>query len=380
MKIVGIVVEYNPLHNGHLHHINEVRRQSKCDVLIAVMSGYFTQRGEPAIIDKFTRTRWALNNGIDLVVELPFVWSVQNANRFAYTSIAILDKLGVSDVYFGSESNDVEQLKKFGELLRSESYNQKLHAYLQEGYSYPTASDMAMSAIHPNSDYDKPNNILGIQYIGAGKKLDSGIAFHTIQRIKTGYYDRITEHTDIQSATAIRQLLRENQDISKFVPQDVARTFDTHSTVTYDDFVPTLQSIVHRENAKSLQRYAHVVEGLENRIKTIHTFDSIDDFIQQLISKRYPISKLQRMIAHILCNVTDAEIPSFHPEYVRILGMNTTGQRHLNAIKKKINVPIYTKIKEGLHPYIDIELRVAKVYSIASKTTLYTQEFKPVIY
>ncbi|QMS85593.1 nucleotidyltransferase [Candidatus Xianfuyuplasma coldseepsis] len=379
MKIVGIVVEYNPLHNGHLHHINEVKRQSKCDVLIAVMSGYFTQRGEPAIVDKFTRTKWALSNGIDLVVELPFVWSVQNANRFAFSSIAILDKLGVTDVYFGSESNDIEQLKQYGDVLQSDSYNQKLHTYLQEGYSYPTASDMAMSAVHPNSDYDKPNNILGIQYIIAGNELHSSITFHTIQRIKTGYFDHITEHTDIQSATAIRQLLRDQQDISMYVPQDVARTFDNHSIVTYDDFVPTLKSIVHRESAESLQQYAHVVEGLENRMKTIHTFDSIDSFIQQLISKRYPISKLQRMIAHILCNVTDSEITSFRPQYIRVLGMNTNGQGHLNAIKKDIDVPIYTKIKEGLHPYIDIELRVAKVYSIASKTALYTQEFKPVI-
>ena len=132
MKTVGIIVEYNPLHNGHLYHIEETRRLSGCDTLICVMSGNFTQRGEPAIIDKFTRTKMAINNGVDLVIELPFVFTVQNADIFAQTSVSILNHLDVDEVYFGSETGDIGALHKLGDVLKSETYNNLVKAYSKQ--------------------------------------------------------------------------------------------------------------------------------------------------------------------------------------------------------------------------------------------------------
>ena len=122
MKATGIIVEYNPLHNGHIHHIKETKKQSECDVLIAVMSSHFTQRGEPTIVNKFTRTKWALSEGVDLVVELPFVLGVQNADRFAYNSVSLLDALLVKDIYFGSESDNISHLQKIANAIDSLNY------------------------------------------------------------------------------------------------------------------------------------------------------------------------------------------------------------------------------------------------------------------
>jgi len=380
MKKVGIIVEYNPLHNGHVHHINEVKRLSKCDVLVCVMSSSFTQRGEPAIIDKFTRTQFALANGVDLVVELPFVFTVQNADIFAVTSVAILDKIGVDEIYFGSENNNIEELTKLGEIMSGTEFNVLVKEYSKAGYSYPTANDMAMKELYTNSAFDQPNNILGIQYILAGKTLHSPITFHSIKRITSNYFDELKDGESIQSASAIRKLILSNADIHNYVPRDVALVFQHRKATSYEDFYPALYTSIKRSTTEELSLIYHVNEGLENRIASIHNFTSIDDLIKQLITKRYTNSKLKRTLAHILCNVKKTDIPSFDIPYIRILGMNHLGRELLHTIKHTIDVPLYTKIKEGLHPYIDIELRVSKLYSIGSDKETYTEEFKPVIY
>jgi predicted nucleotidyltransferase len=380
MKVTGIIVEYNPLHNGHVYHIEQTREESQCDVLIAVMSSHFTQRGEPTIVDKFTRTRWALDNGVDLVVELPFVFGVQSADIFAKTSVSILHALGVTDIYFGSESGTIAHLEELAEILDHPEYNDKIQDYLQAGDSYPTASDKAMKDIFFEDGYNQPNNILGIQYIRSGQDLSPKIQFHTIQRINAGYYEELQEDQSIQSATSIRKLVQAKQPIDSYVPSIVANELPHYTPVTYNDFTQALAGILHRAHAEELHQIYHVTEGLEHRIKKITNFTSIDDFLEQLITRRYTHAKLQRMIAHILCNVTYLDVPSFDVPYLRILGMNDQGRAHLSAIKKTVNVPFFTKIKEGLHPYLDIELRVTKIYNMATSTDLYKQEFEPVIF
>jgi len=380
MKTVGIIVEYNPLHNGHLYHINEVKRLSQCDVLVCVMSSSFTQRGEPAIIDKFARTKFALANGIDLVIELPFVFAVQNADIFALTSVGILDKIGVDEIYFGSEINSIEELTKLGDIMSSEDYNTLVKEFSKKGFSYPTASDMAMKDLYPNPSFDQPNNILGIQYILAGKQLHSSIQFHTIKRVSTNYFDELQEGVSIQSATAIRKLILEGHDIQAYVPNVVSEAFKTRKAISYEEFYLSLNTILKRTTTKQLSALFHMNEGLENRIMNIKDFMSIEDFMKQLITKRYTYSNLQRTMAYILCNVQKTDIPSFDIPYIRVLGMNEQGRSYLNEIKHDVDVPLYTKIKEGLHPYLDIELRVSKVYSIASDIDTYQEDYKPVIY
>jgi predicted nucleotidyltransferase len=380
MKTVGIIVEYNPLHNGHLHHIQKTRELSGCDCLIAVMSSHFTQRGTPTIVDKFTRTKWALENGVDLVVELPFVLGVQSANYFAYHSVDILSHLGVEEIYFGSESGDIRTLKKLGEILDSKSYNDRLLYFSKQGYSYPTASDMAIKEITKDDNFNLPNNILGIQYIRSGQKINPNITFFTIPRIDSGYYDEVQKGKDIQSATSIRKLAFSNQDYKAYVPQNVYTGLKSASLVQYNQFLIPLKTILSRSTTTELRQIFHVDEGLEYRIKKINHYDSISEFLDKIISKRYTYSKLQRMIAFILVNVHKMDIENAQVSYIRILGMNQSGRLHLANIKKELQIPLYTKIKEGLHPFLDIEIRVTKLYSIAANTDLLSQEFQPVIF
>ena len=380
MKTVGIITEYNPFHNGHLHHIEETKRLSKADRLICVMSGNFTQRGEPTIVDKFTRTKWALNNGADLVIELPFVFTVQNADIFAFTSVSILNKLGVDEIYFGSETNDIAELSKLGDILVSEPYNDLIKLFLKEGYSYPTSADLTMKKLYPNDAFDLPNNILGIQYILAGKKLKSKIKFKTIKRIKSNYFDDELHSSTIQSATAIRKLVSENKDIVNYVPEDVFNSLTSRKLISYEDYYEVFKYIINSSTPKDLKDVFNVNEGLENRLLKFKEFSSVQNLIDKLLTRRYTNSKIKRTLAHVLINTKKNELTDFNVPYIRILGMNDLGRNYLNKIKHDLDVPLISKVKEGIHPYLDVEIRASRVYSLVSDKDIYKQEFKQPIY
>ena len=379
MKVAGIITEYNPLHNGHLYHINETRRLSDCDVLICVMSGNYTQRGEPAMIDKFTRTKMALYNKVDLVIELPMVFSVQSANMFAYTSVSLLHHLNVDEIYFGSESGDIKELEKIADLLESDSYNDMVKRYLDEGFSFPTASDKSIRKLTKTAIYDSPNNILGIQYIKAARKLKSKIKMKTMKRNEAGYYSNIIEGSHIQSATSIRKMAHENKDISDYVPKSVYELLLNRKLVSLDDFKDQLEYIINAATKDDLKVIFGITEGLENRIIKCKDFDDINDLILQIISRRYTNSKIKRILIHMLCNTKDELIKGFDIPYIRVLGMNLEGKKYLNSIKKDLTVPLITKIKSEKHPYLEHELRASKIYSLMSDRDIFKQEFKPVI-
>lgn len=380
MKIAGIIVEYNPLHNGHLHHIEETRKLSNCDVLIAVMSSNFMQRGEPAIIDKFARTKMALNNHVDLVIELPFVFSVQNADIFALTSVSILNTLGVTDVYFGSESNNITPLEEIADVLESDEYNNLVKTYSKQGNSYPTSSALAMKDLNATTEYNKPNNILGIQYIKAVRTLKSDITMHTIQRINSDYYAELDQKSTIQSATAIRKELMNQNQIDQYVPKNVLTLLNNRKLVHIDDFTEYLRYILSSTTKEALHSIFGVEEGIENRILKIKEFTSTSDLINQLLTRRYTNSKIRRTLIHILCNTPKSVVTEFQIPYIRILGMNDIGKSYLSTIKKDFPIPIISKVKEGIHPYLDLELKASKVYSLVSNKDIFKEEFQPLIY
>lgn len=380
MKATGIIVEYNPLHNGHLYHIEETRKQSNCDVLICVMSGNFTQRGEPAMVDKFTRTRMALENKVDLVIELPFVFSVQSADVFSLTAVSILHHLGVTDIYFGSESGDISTLEELANILESKRYNDLVKTYMKDGNSYPTSSDLAMKDINPSNDYDLPNNILGIQYINAIRTLKSNIQLHTIKRQSTGYYSEETKDTNIQSATAIRKLLLANKDVCNYVPKSVSELLSNRKIVTLNDFSSQLKYILSSQTNDDLKTLFNITEGIENRILGIKDFTDADDLVNKLLTRRYTNSKIRRTLVHILCNTKQSLLTSFDIPYIRVLGMNDFGKQYLNHIKKDISLPIITKISKEKHKILEHELTVSKIYSLVSDKDIYKEEFNPVIY
>lgn len=380
MKTAGIIVEYNPLHNGHLHHIEETRRISGCDCLVAVMSGNFTQRGEPAMIDKFTRTKMAIANKVDLVIELPFLLTIQSADIFAFASVSLLNHLGVDELYFGSESGNVEELYKLSEILNSKEYNKLIKAFLKEGNSYPTSSALAVKELSDSTLYNKPNNILGIHYITAVNVLNSKIKVKTIERIKTNYHDEFTKGTKIQSASAIRKLLKANGKISEYVPKSVNELLENRKTIDLEMFYEYLKYKILSSSNTELKNIFGIKEGLENRIKSIKEFSSIEDLIEKVISRRYTNSKLKRSLMHILCQTTKDILDPIDVPYIRILGMNDTGKSYLNSVKKNISIPLISKVTENIHPYLDAELKVSMIYSLVSDRDIFKEEFHPVIY
>ncbi len=379
MKIVGIIVEYNPLHYGHIHHIEETKKASKADVLIAVMSTHLMQRGEFSVVDKFTKTTWALKSGIDLVIELPGVFSIQSAEYFARTSVSMLHALGVEDIYFGSETGDVKPLYDVAETLDSKEYNAWVKFFLDEGKSYPSSSSEALKKLGFTDVHTTPNNILGIQYIRAGKQLSPPVKLHAIQRIKTNYYDEIDQNTHVQSATAIRNLHQNNDDYSQYVPSYVFESLNAIKIPTWDEFFPYFMYKLKSTSIPDLKKLHGFEEGLEYRFKQVLSASNTDDFIDQVISSRYTHAKIKRTMMALLVNLKSGDLKSYDIPYIRVLGMNQNGQRYLNIIKKDFPIPLVTKLKKTRHNYLNIELKITEIYDLIYRQNLLEKEFKHVI-
>lgn len=338
MKSTGIIVEYNPFHNGHLIHLNETKKMFPNNVIIAVMSGNFTQRGDASIIDKWNKTEIALRYGVDIVVELPFQYATQSADIFAKGSIEILNALKVDNIVFGSETNNVDVLYGYAKDLLDNKKN------LKKNESYPA---------NMFEDYiNKPNDILGISYIKEIIKNNYNIEIHTIKR-STDYHSKDLKEV---SATSIREALKNNLNIDKQVPYSFK-----YETKYIEDYYSLLKYKILSTDDLSI--YNGVDEGLEHRIKkTILNSNSLDELINDIKSKRYTYSRIKRMLLHILVNYTKEDNKHYlNINHIRILGFTNKGIKYLNTIKKDISLKVinnYSKYKENLK----LEYKVSSVY------------------
>ncbi|AQQ53810.1 nucleotidyltransferase [Planococcus lenghuensis] len=359
MKATGIVVEYNPFHNGHLHHAEKARELSGADTVIAVMSGQFLQRGEPAFVDKWTRTRMALASGVDLVIELPYGYATAQAAEFAKGAITLLDALNCSSFCFGSEQGEIVPFLNTLDLLtdQRELYEQEIRRFVQSGISYPKALNEAYRSLLPSqtafADLTQPNNILGFHYIEAARILGSAIQPLTISRLGAGYHDPIVSGVPIASATGIRQAISEGSAISEmvdFLPaasvEEMHHFLSEHHTFgSWDLFYPLLRAAILRDRPSRLSAYAEVTEGIENLLyEAAKNAAGFSDFMQHAKSKRYTWTRIQRMLTHIYTGFTWEQLKAFdRPEYIRILGMTHTGRQYLNSQKKEAKLPLISR-------------------------------------
>lgn len=375
MHSVGLVVEYNPFHNGHLYHLNKVKEIFPNYIIILVMSGHFMQRGDVSIINKWDKTKIALEMGIDLVIELPFAFASQSADLFAYGSISILNALNVEAVVFGSETGDIEVLKKMASLQENESYHNNVRNFLDEGINYPTAMAKAIKK-EIDIDINSPNDLLGISYIKAINKLNSSITPITIKR--TNDYHDLNINGTVCSATAIREALKKGVDIKDNVPSITYQYLhDLHFIEDYFDYLK--YKII---STPDLSIYQTVDEGLENRIKkAINNSNNLEELIFNIKTKRYTYNKIKRMLTHILCSFTKDEASKMkNIEYIRVLGFNQLGQKYLNSIKKKIDIPIITKYKPNISLMLDLDYRTTNIYLLKNnQQELINLENKPII-
>ena len=363
MKI-GIIAEFNPLHNGHLYLINKIKEKYEDASIILVLSGNYTQRGIPSIIDKWKKTELSLKLGIDLVIELPFPFSTQSADYFAYGATTILNYLKVDKLVFGSESNDIKVLEKIVDAQKDDKFNTLVKLYCKSGYNYPTALSLSLEEL-TNEKITTPNDLLGISYIKAIKENNYNIEVETIKRTNDYHKEELEE--DISSATSIRKALKEGIDISNQVPKI---ELDYLNELHYiDDYFNIIKYKIITEDDLSI--YQTVDKEIIKKLKKeILNSNNIDEFIKRIKTKRYTYNKISRMLLHILTNFTKEKAKKYNEiSYIRVLGINNTGRNILNSIKKDIEIPIISKITKEKDPMLEYELEVDKIYYLNSTYT-----------
>ena len=361
----GIICEYNPFHNGHLYHINKIKEMFPDDIIVLIMSSHFLQRGDSSLINKWDKTDIALSLGVDIVIELPFVFSSQGADIFAKGSIEILKNMNVDRLVFGSETDDIEILSNIANVqIDNDDFDLKVKTYLDEGISYPTALSKAVYDL-TNIKIDKPNDLLAISYIKEIKKQKANIKPICIKR--TNDFHSLKLDNEIVSATSIRNALKENKEIKKYVPSIVYDYLQKELSFTEEYFDLLKYKIISDFN--NLNIYHTVDEGIENRIKKyIYTSNSMDELINNIKTKRYTYNKVKRMLTHILCSYTKEEaLRTQNSEYIRILGFNKKGKDYLNKVKKTSLLPIITGYSNIKSEILDIEKRVSSIYFLPFK-------------
>ena len=341
-NVIGLIVEYNPFHNGHLHHIQEIDRLFEDNIKIAIMSGDFVQRGEPSLINKFEKTKIALSQGIDIVIELPVFYSTQSAEIFAKGSVNLLNKLSCSHIVFGSESNDLDKLKRIATISLTKEFELSLREFLAEGFSYPTAFSKALFDEKLGS-----NDILAMEYLKAIKVINPKIEACSIKREKTGYYD--DEKDNFSSATYIRKILLDCNEkkedklnkIKNLVPEFSYKILEENFGVfsCLSDFYDLIKYNIIK-NYSELKNIQDLEVGLENRLYKYSLENlSFEDFFNEVLTKRITISRLQRILLHSLFNLTEniTEKVKNKVPFVKILGFSARGQEYLNYLKKAEN-------------------------------------------
>lgn len=368
MKICGIVAEYNPFHNGHLYHIQKTKEQTNCEAIVCVMSGNFIQRGLPALFDKWTRTKMAIQNGVDLVIELPVCYATSSAEYFAQGSISLLDKLGVIDcLSFGNSCNDIKILKRIANVLYLEpdAFKKELQKEIKKGISYPVARSNALTSFLKKEFDEKvlaeilldSNNILGIEYLKALLYCNSSIEPYAIER-KGGSYNSVYIDGNTCSATAIREMLYTNntEKLQDVMPSSSFNLMNGEilsgkSPMFIDNFEKEILYEIRKLSNSSLQNIADVSEGIENVIrKASSECNNIDALIENIKSKRYTRSRIQRILIHILLGITkaDAEDYKHNPQYIRVLGFSKTGEKILSKITNTSKMPVITSVNKFL--------------------------------
>lgn len=359
MQAVGMVVEYNPFHNGHRYFLGQAKKATGADVAVAVMSGNFTQRGEPTIVDKWTRTRAALENGVDLVVELPIFSAVQPAHRFAAGALAILNALAVDQVAFGAEHPDWD----FGALVAAEK-NFDTAEFNQYNATYATQFNEQLAA-QTGVMLKDPNDILAFAYTKTVLNHHYPMHLHAIQRRGSDYHDQEI-HGQIASASAIRQAVATQADFGATVPEAMAQGLRQVKQVpSWEQLFPLLRNQLIQAPTDYLADIYQMAEGLENRMKEVaqQTLD-FDTFIHRLKTKRYTYAHLLRMCLYATLQISEEEMAAhLQQPYIHILGFTDRGRAYLHQVKKEVSLPIFTKVSQQMRDHLcNLDYRAGKLY------------------
>jgi len=397
MKVAAIIAEYNPLHNGHEFQIKRARQLTGADFIIIVMSGDFTQRGVPAVIDKYQRTKMALNAGADLVIEMPLYYSCSSAEYFASGAINLLKGLGVVDyLVFGSECGDIKILTDIADVLinHKQEISGVIHGLVKEGLSYPIARVRAVEEAIPNS-YEHveamnfPNNILGFEYIRALKQFESSIIPVTNLRIGAGYHDRMMDNP-ICSSLAIRSSLEETNEIERVrsqIPFHVYKILEEQYGKTFPVLNKDISSILKYklllDEGKGYEEYLDISPDFSAKIiKNLNKYESYSQFCDLLKSKDITYVRVARNLLHILLNIKKESMKKYKEEgyifYARMLGFKKSSNELLSALKSKASIPIISKLADARHQLspIGMEMLETDIQAAHIYDTIVSEKFK----
>ena len=395
MKAVGLVTEYNPFHNGHLYHLNKAMELTGADISVAVMSGDFVQRGEPAVLDKYTRTSMALNSGVNLVVELPVNYAVSSAESFAAGALKVLDYVKADSIAFGSESGDIERLSKLAHILcdNEDTLYKEISKYTANGISYAAARQKVVEKL---TDKDtaamltSSNNILAVEYLKAIIKNNYAIKPYTVQRQGDSYND-----TDIRSEYASATALRENlkaDNISEYIPVKAGLILSSNTNYIYPDDITEvlftrLLDILFASNydknvfIENVMQYPDVSKEIAGRLyksamdmitRTVpqrseskdnwaFSFGSLCEHIK---TKEVPLSRIKRALVRITLGLDKKHMEKYANEpYIRVLGFDKKGQEYLSYIRKTVEVPLVTKTADYKEILLD-DIHAANIYNM----------------
>lgn len=349
MKKIGIIAEYNPLHNGHLYHFNEIKRLSNPDLIITIISSSFTMRGDLSIYDKFTKAKQVLSLGSDIVLELPFMYTLQRADIFASNTVDFLSLANVDEIWIGSEENNI--------YLYEECYQKEKNINLDNSLSLKknTIECYPFNA----------NDLLGYFYYKRIKDKGYNIKLKTIKRIKSSYNSKELESDSIASATSIRYNL---DKIEQYCPDFV---YKDNKILDEELLFPFIKYKILSATNTYLKNIFMVDEGIENRLLTISNINSLEELIKYLSNKKYSHTRMKRMLMYILMDITKNEVNTILNNdiaFIRVLGFNNKGREYLNKIKK--NIQIYTNIKNNDNLALAIELKISKILDLIYNTNL----------
>lgn len=395
MKAVGLVTEYNPFHNGHLYHLNKAMELTGADISVAVMSGDFVQRGEPAVLDKYTRTSMALNSGVNLVVELPVNYAVSSAESFAAGALKVLDYIKADSIAFGSESGNIERLSKLAHILcdNEDTLYKEISKYTANGISYAAARQKVVEKL---TDKDtaamltSSNNILAVEYLKAIIKNNYAIKPYTVQRQGDAYNDTDIR-SDYASATALRGNLKAD-NISKYIPVKASLILSSNTNYIYPDditealftrlldilfassydknvFIENVMKYpdVNKEIAGRLYKSAMdmitrtVPQGAESKDNGVFSFGSLCEHIK---TKEVPLSRIKRALVRITLGLDKKHMEKYENEpYIRVLGFDKKGQEYLSYIRKTVEVSLITKTADYKEMLLD-DIHAANIYNM----------------
>ena len=395
MKAVGLVTEYNPFHNGHLYHLNKAMEITGADISVAVMSGDFVQRGEPAVLDKYTRTSMALNSGVNLVVELPVNYAVSSAESFATGALKVLDHIKADSIAFGSESGDIEGLSELAHILcdNEDMLYKEISKYTANGISYAAARQKTVEKLTDKDTAEmltSSNNILAVEYLKAIIKNKYAIKPYTIKRQGDSYND-----TDIRSEYASATALRENlkaDNISEYIPVKAGLILSSNTNYIYPDditealFTRLLDILFissYDKNAfiENVMQYPDVSKEIAGRLyksamdmitRTVpqrseskdnwaFSFGSLCEHIK---TKEVPLSRIKRALVRITLGLDKKHMEKYANEpYIRVLGFDKKGQEYLSYIRKTVEVPLITKTADYKEMLLD-DIHAANIYNM----------------